>query len=122
MKNHWLCIALLAVATESLASERLNVSMIKLIADPEAFIGEAVALNGYVALSNGVQLFLSEEAYEMGSAVDSVLVQSTGSLPEDYIDRYCIGKHAIVLGTIEPAPLRAEAAAVIRANAASCLE
>ena len=87
MKNHWLCIALLAVATESLASERLNVSMIKLIADPEAFIGEAVALNGYVALSNGVQLFLSEEAYEMGSAVDSVLVQSTGSLPEDYIDR-----------------------------------
>lgn len=62
-------------------TDEKSISLIRLIANPEAFDGQYVAVQGYLALSDDYEhsLFLDENAYRVGLTANTVAVDLDGS-------------------------------------------
>jgi len=60
-----------------------NVSLIRLIADPPAFDGQRVVLQGYLVLRDEYEnsLFIDENAYRAGLSSNSIAVDLEGGSP-----------------------------------------
>lgn len=61
-----------------------SISLIRLIASPEAYDGKYVSVQGYLALSDDYEhsLFLDENAYRAGLTANTIAVDLDGSSPE----------------------------------------
>ncbi len=65
-------------------SDEQSISLIRLIANPEAFDGKYVSVQGYLTLSDDYEhsLFLDENAYRAGLTANTVAVDLDGSSEE----------------------------------------